>query len=420
MRSDKIFIVMMKQMILIIFLTQIILFAPCFGKYSSPSPNNGNAEIFINKAWEQYKNKDYRNSKDSFLKALKIEPNNADILSGIGYCYYSENMFKKANEYFVRANSISQNKNTLIMIGYCNEHLGRYPAAADVFKKAYDIDPPGSLNILLELGNIYTWHIKDPKKTRKILNMISKYGAKDINTYKSLLSFYWFGLNDYENAEYYYNKTFLACSEQLQKKPDDISALFGLGELYMNYMNKYRDYDKAAVQFNKILEIDVENITAYAYLGSLLTIKAAASSGYSRKLFLDQINMAMDKYNKALEIDPFNAKANEDICNVYAAHKTFRGKAIECIKRMQKNKIDDYYIIRAYTIVLFEEISKYLLFISFGLLMFFRCFAFKSDKFKYVASFSIYTWLFIVFINFYSGFFVSIGELLYIAHINIF
>lgn len=98
-------------------------------------------------------------------------------------------------------------------------------------------------------------------------------------------------------------------SQAMEKNSGDIEKRFELGKTYYDLAIAYgkeKYIDKAETHFRKILEVDDHHALAYAYLGSLTTVKGKHAYAPWKKL--DHVEKGCDLMDKAVELAPQNVR----------------------------------------------------------------------------------------------------------------
>jgi tetratricopeptide (TPR) repeat protein len=309
------------------------------------------ADFYIKKGDEYYYDKKYNEAIENYQKALNIDGQNINALSGLGNVYFLLGDYLKSIEYYSKVLTIEPNytKNQY-SLGLAYLELAQYEKAIEYFQEALENDPENewlNLNIgsaYLNIGE-YNLAVKyflraldlEPKFTQAYYYLglthfyLENYGQAIFNYEKVLeidldyfLAYYQLGWTYYilgkdEKAiEYYqkglelkqddnyyvfgYNNLSLALIAQkryqeainyLQKalsyEPDNFNTHFNLGYAYYGL----KDYLKALADFNKAAQIESNNPQTYAYISliyNLLGDKENAQKNYikAKELFQKQ------------------------------------------------------------------------------------------------------------------------------------
>jgi cytochrome c-type biogenesis protein CcmH/NrfG len=124
------------QFLLILLLIGIIVLVPTTSVYAD------SATVWINKAVDLTKNKDYNGALKAFDKALEIDPNNIKALSGKAAVL---NLLDAYDDFIKEIDrNLKENPNNIqgwIAKGDALILMGRYKEATMAFDKALEIDP---------------------------------------------------------------------------------------------------------------------------------------------------------------------------------------------------------------------------------------------------------------------------------------
>ncbi|MGD9581319.1 MAG: tetratricopeptide repeat protein, partial [Vampirovibrionia bacterium] len=107
---------------------------------------------------------------ESYLNALKKEPENPDAYKNLGAAYYKEKDYEKALDSYKKAIELSpEDIYAYFGIGVVYEKLGEVELAYNSFKRAFDINPKSTLaqNMMRcladKMQNNHDWQIKKYK-----------------------------------------------------------------------------------------------------------------------------------------------------------------------------------------------------------------------------------------------------------------
>lgn len=94
------------------------------------------------RAWSQYRLGDIANAQQHFADVAKINPNNADANTGLGYCALRNNELDEAEQYFLSANKSDAASPTVITgLGIVKYRQGQLAQANDWLRRALQLDP---------------------------------------------------------------------------------------------------------------------------------------------------------------------------------------------------------------------------------------------------------------------------------------
>jgi len=195
----------------------------------------------------------------NYLKALRLNSRDSPALLRLGILAQQRKEAKKAEDYFTRAQEADPfSFDPYFRLGELTISKDRQ-RAVNFFLQAYDRDPE-HLETLLYLGEFSADPLQATKYYEAALRL-GKVGLPGIHLSKAGLCF--------ENA--------------LQKDPKNITALFGLGDLFL----QHRNYLKSREHYDRARALEPKNIRALMGLGNS---------------FEDNPKEAVIHYERALEI----------------------------------------------------------------------------------------------------------------------
>ena len=171
------------------------------------------------------KTRDFKKSKQLYLKVLDMENNNAYALIGLGHLHYDFKEYKDALYYWTKMFEINEKSvdiRVLTSIGNCHRKLKTFDQGVYFFERALKLDPK---------------------------NFYALFGLADC--YR--------GMNQQYRSIEYWNRI-------LEMDPENKVILTRTGDAYRNT----GDYKKAEEYYNKAMDIDFD---IYAALGLALICK---------------------------------------------------------------------------------------------------------------------------------------------------
>lgn len=146
-------------------------------------------EILIEKGKKYFNEKDFTNAIDSFLKIIKFDPLNTEILNYIGKSYESLKNSEEAKKFYQKAIDIDPNQpETLINIGNYYLKIEEKEKAEKNYKKVIELDP-NAIEIWKDLGKIYLQK-GDLKNALSYYQKAIEINPKDRNSWKNLGDIY--------------------------------------------------------------------------------------------------------------------------------------------------------------------------------------------------------------------------------------
>jgi len=274
-------------------------------------------EFHIESAKGKYSKDDYEGAIVSFSEALKIEPNNYDVLSYRGQIYREMGRYKLSIQDLNKAIELNKNDSwAFSQRAQTYQKLNEIDSAIEDYTFAISLDPENSYTYYNSIGNLkhkagfYKEAIVNYNKAIE-LNPNYAYAYVCRGRSKSYLEDYQGGLQDcnkglsidsemawgyYQRAEIkYYTQDYVGAIA------DDMKAI----EIYPNYDDAYlnkalskiklQDYYGAKVDIDKVVELKG---SAYSYR------KQGDINSYLKKY-----DEAITSYNKAIEIFPNYSEA---------------------------------------------------------------------------------------------------------------
>ena len=220
--------------------------------------------------------RDFKKSKQLYLKVLEMEDTNAYAVIGLGHLHYDFKEYRDALYYWTKMLDLNPNNvdiRVLTSIGNCHRKLKTFDQGLIYFQKALDIDPK---------------------------NFYALFGMADC--YR--------GMNQQFRSVEYWNKI-------LEMDPNNKVILTRAGDAYRNT----GDYKLAAEYYNRAMDIDFD---IYAALGLALICKGEG-----------KYDEAIDRLSALIRDDPKNYRLNMELADCYIK-KNQRNKAVEVLQAYQR------------------------------------------------------------------------------------
>ncbi|MHA1685877.1 MAG: tetratricopeptide repeat protein [Candidatus Heimdallarchaeaceae archaeon] len=255
-----------------------------------------NSDFFLQLGKICFNLKEYDKAVWYLTRAIELTPENPEILRSIGDVYSAIKEWKQAIIAYTRVIEMGNfNPRVLFNLAKAFFESGKYYESKEILEQ-YLVDEP-SVEGYLFLADIY----------RRIGNDIERWNAlvraEKLDSTNSLilieLGDYFFDLNDYKNAQKYYEKA-------VASDPTSIRGWFMLGKA-LKLQSKFQE---AITAFLKVIEQDFDHAAAYYELGQL-----AAS--------MANIDQAMEYYEKCLDKDPSFLEATIALASLYWVSKNY-------------------------------------------------------------------------------------------------
>jgi tetratricopeptide (TPR) repeat protein len=216
----------------------------------------------------------YRKAVEDLNKAIRHNPDDADLYFYLGNSYLGLRNYDKALESFQLASNLSPiNSQYVFMLGKVYFKLNQYSLALDYFKKALDLNPT-MVKVYYDMGKIYMLQNKNDEALI-YFNKAIELGERNSDVYSDLARTYRLTGNDEKALE--------SISKAIDYNPGDYLNYWELGKIYYNL----KDY-KQSIKALKQAEIINPN-------DSLLLADIAACY-----LHLNDIDLAISKMKEAM------------------------------------------------------------------------------------------------------------------------
>ena len=238
--------------------------------------DNRNITVLTRVADAYRKTRDFKKSKDLYLKVLDMEQNNAYALIGLGHLHYDFKEYKDALYYWTKMFEVNKEKldiRILTSIGNCHRKLKTFEQGIYYFSKALEMDP---------------------------VNFYALFGVADC--YR--------GMNQQYRSIEYWNKI-------LDLDPHNKVILTRIGDAYRNT----GDYKSATDYYNRALNIDFD---IYAALGLSLICKGEG-----------KYEEAAERLSSLIKNDPRNYRLYIDLADCYIKTNQ-KQKAIEVLESFSR------------------------------------------------------------------------------------
>jgi len=274
-------------------------------------------------------------AEKAYTKALELDPNNEDALTGLAIVYSDVGDTRKAIEKLQAVTNKDPNPRTLAALAGSYEQLHDYRSASEVLRKALELDP---------------------QNTR-----VKQGLARDL-LYSDRLD---------ESLKYY--------QEINAEDPHDTDSLLRIAEIYREKKDfaKARDFlDKAKASDPDSLEVRYDEVNLYAAQNQndkaieamKALLKDTARNGYSESEKSTRVNLlerlgelyratnqnqaAIDTYRQITDLDADSApRAEAEIIDTYRAAKDWKNARAEADSALKKYP-DEYVVQRAHAYVL--------------------------------------------------------------------
>jgi tetratricopeptide (TPR) repeat protein len=295
----------------------------------------------------------YRTARNSveaekaYTQALALDANNEDALTGLAIVYSDVGDTKKAIEKLQAVTNKDPNPRTLAALATSYEQLHDYASAAEVLRKAIDLDAENAhLKRALALDLLYSANSDGVSSANreKLLDEALKYyqgfAADDAHDTDALLSIarIYGEKRDFAKAREALDKAKTSDPENLEVRYDEV-----------NLLDKEGRTDKAIEALKSLLK-DTER-KSYSEAEKNVRFKLIESLG---ELYrgANQYQAAIDAFRQMADLDPESgARAEAQIVDAYRAAKDFKNARTEADAAIKKYP-DDRVLKQVYASVL--------------------------------------------------------------------
>ena len=230
-----------------------------------------------NKAWREQveagnsalQDGDLAGALGAYQAALAIKPNASQIQFQIAKLYFQQEEYEKARDGFAATVTLDpKNMDARNSLGYIYEQLNNYEAAAQVYEDTLKVEPH-NLYALNHLGLAYKQlgRLDDAERVlRKAVEIDPKSARPDSKNLRNYLALIYLEKGDIGEA-------IAEFRESIRLFPKDVWSRQNLASLY----EAHGRYYEAQLQYNKILEIDPQNLLAPTRLQALAHLDRSVS-----------------------------------------------------------------------------------------------------------------------------------------------
>ena len=156
----------------------------------------GLADYFFNKNF-------YNDALTLYLKQTAKNSDDAQLYEKIGYCFQEKANYKKALQYYMRAELIDRKAWTLKKIGLCLRRLGENEKALEYYLQANDIDPSNTHTIIM-IAHCYL-DLKEYEQALKYYFKVEYNEPKNLKVLRPI-AYCYFALGEFDDSEKYYDR----------------------------------------------------------------------------------------------------------------------------------------------------------------------------------------------------------------------
>ncbi len=230
-----------------------------------------------NKAWREQveagnlalQDGDLTGALGAYQAALAIKPNASQVQFQIAKLYFQQEAYEKARDAFAATVTLDpKNMDARNSLGYIYEQLNNYEAAAQIYEDTVNVEPH-NLYALNHLGLAYKQlgRLDDAEWVlRKAVEIDPKSARPDSKNLRNYLALIYLEKGDIGEA-------IAEFRESIRLFPKDIWSRQNLASLY----EAHGRYYEAQLQYNKILEIDPQNLLAPTRLQALAQLDRSVS-----------------------------------------------------------------------------------------------------------------------------------------------
>lgn len=221
---------------------------------------NDDSGIFYNLGIVYEKLKNFKKAKESYQRAIEIEPEAIDAIYNLGLVCTDLKEFDIAVKCFEKVISTdNEDSNSYFNLGLVYFKMGNYPKATEYFQKTLDLNDD-DIYAHFYLGNIYKeiGNVDDAREEfDKVLDISPDYSWAYFN-----LAVLDYEDEDIEGALYNLSKT-------VELNPSDVEAY----KIYVKILAKIGNYDEAEEIINIALENCGENGDLYYLAGRISALQ---------------------------------------------------------------------------------------------------------------------------------------------------
>lgn len=313
--------------------------------------NSEKLEELIKNASDLVNQKHYTNAISVLEDALKLDPNNPDVLYLLGTAYRKSLLFEEAIEVFEKLLKVDPNhKKALLGLADAWRGLKRWDKSLEYWEKYIELEPSDSL-VITRMGDAYR-KLKNFTKAEECyvkaieLNEKNKFALMGIGDM-------FYKLEDYDKALYYWERL-------VDIRPNTLNVLTMLGNIY----RRKKKFSKAVAYYQRALGVDYENFYALYGIADALRgmghfkdslrywIRLAEKYPDNPKILtrlgdtllrLNKDNEAEVAFNKALEVG-YSKYAFIGLAKIKMKRKEYQ-QAIDIVNSLMKQHPDDVKIV---------------------------------------------------------------------------
>jgi Tfp pilus assembly protein PilF len=235
----------MRKNILII----ILMFFLFVTIYAQEKTLDKEASAYIKLGWELISLGKLKEANSNFKKAVDLEPENKEALTGLAKTFMYLDKNKEAEDTFNKVLKLDPNNEAAtISLAKIYSWGGRYKESIDLYKKAIDI-APANKEIRVGLAEVYKW-AGYRKESVSSYEELLREDPRSEKVYKGLAEVYLWD-DRLKEAEHIY-------LEAIKLMPGKVELHLGLAEVY-NWMSFWSG---AESEYRKVLTIEPKNIEA--------------------------------------------------------------------------------------------------------------------------------------------------------------
>ena len=252
-------------------------------------------------------------AQKEYASLLKVQPNNAEVLHGLGLIGYQQGKYQEALKYLNQAIKFKTDSSFYNNRGTVYFALKKWTEAEQDYKKAIKIDPSFA-DALFNLANLYS----DINRTKDALKLFDQLLQTNAINYEVL-----FNRGNVYKREKKLEQAIKDYDRVIEIQPLHFNALLNRG----NALLGLEDIDGAIASYSRALEINPD----------LMEALVSRSSAYSIKIYYD---LAIKDYQRILQLKPDHKESYFGIANVLKDQLYFK-EAIEYYR--QAIQIDPNY-----------------------------------------------------------------------------
>jgi len=256
-----------------------------------------NAEVYLARGELLLIQQLYSEAQRDLERSITLNPQNPEAHKLLGQCFYGQKLFKKAVQCLEQAIRLSP-RDTSLYRSLARAHLGRKdsPGAIATLEKAIEIDPDDSRAMVM-LGEIFL----EKKEYAKVERQINLVLEKEPDNFQAhlLRGNMFASLGQDEDA-------IVELQNATNLQPDDLDALQALAAAYLK-LNILQEAEKILKQ---VIELAPDLADAHLALARVLSMKGDAES-------------AVSEYQRAIELAPKDISGHLELGRYYLESKQY-------------------------------------------------------------------------------------------------